>query len=120
MITSASWLPASPKRGAIGCTLQPIWAGIPEAPLGVRVKQHETGGDHGGTAVGGSAKIGARGTARLVRDRGPRSNCADLHLQGFQRSVRLHVPRRPGGRKERPSPGMEERLQDGGSGAGDA
>jgi 4a-hydroxytetrahydrobiopterin dehydratase len=36
---------------------------IPEAAFGVRVARIKTGGDHGGTSVGGGKEIGAGGTS---------------------------------------------------------
>src|SRR4029079_7363093 len=78
----------------------------------------KTGGEHDGTAVGGGEEIGAGAIVGLVGDAGPRGDRADLYFQGFQRGLRIHVPRRPGGRKARPSPGMAQHLQDGGGGAG--
>src|SRR3954463_6089146 len=68
----------------------------PDAASRVRMDAVWNGGDHGGTAVGGGAEIGAGGTSGLVRDVGARGDRPDLHLQGLQRSLRIHGPRRSG------------------------
>src|SRR4051812_7657443 len=54
----------------------------------------------------------------MERDSRPRGDRANLHLQGFQRSLWIYVAGRAGRRKARSSPGMAQRLQDRRSGAG--
>src|SRR6202040_3709705 len=116
-VTSASWLPGG-SITAILCRFAEPCAWIPEISFDVKVVSAQTGGLHGGTAVGGGAEIGPEGLAGVDGGFQPRGDCANIHLPGFQRGVRVHVPRSAGGRKERPPSGMAQCLQDGGGGSG--
>src|SRR5271154_2676771 len=80
-----------------------FWTSNPPEALG---KARENGGGYGGTAVGGDAEIGLAGAVRMGGNAGPRGDRANLHVQGFQRSLRLHGARRSGRGKERPPSGM--------------
>ena len=81
---------------------RPVSDRDPAGPVGVRVtgEQQKREATMAERLSAEARQIGADGIARLVRDARPRGHRADLHLQGFQRSLRLHDPRGAGGRKE--------------------
>ena len=76
------------------------------------------GGDHGGAAIGGGAEIGAEGVPGWAETAGREAIARTFIFKDFNEAFGFMARAALVAEKSDHHPGMAQRLQDGGSGAG--